>query len=368
MVPSPTFMSPTCSPHNGTALVRMYQYLRIATFWLLKCTAIFALSRYLTRDRLRILCYHGISIGDEHDYSPILFMRQSTFARRMRMLAASGWRIVDLDTAVLELTQGRLKKNTIAVTIDDGWLSTFTHAVPVLRNYEIPATLYVTTYYCDKNADVFNVAVYYMLWKTQRASAKLSTGCKELDGEYDLRGDKYSVGTRWIEIAETEMDWQQRQGLLPVIADALGMRSEDVFHGQRFRMMSSDQVTDASRLGIDIQLHTHRHRLPAASVDAMESEVSDNKRLLDVWAKKDCRHFCYPSGRYTVDHPLWLANMGLSSSTTCDPGTNEPGMDPHRLRRILDRETWSEIELEAAMSGYSDVLNKFFRGHGDSRR
>lgn len=36
----------------------------------MKALGLFALSRRLTKHKLRILCYHGISVADEHLFRP----------------------------------------------------------------------------------------------------------------------------------------------------------------------------------------------------------------------------------------------------------------------------------------------------------
>ncbi len=331
-----------------------------------KCCGLFWLARRVTRRRLRILCYHGISIGDQYLFEPVLFMRVATFVRRMKALIGQGWRIVSLETAVRELVEGRMVDDTVAITIDDGWVSTLTDAAPVLAKFRLPATLYVTTYYAEREADVFNVAVLYMLWKTRLDEVSLHTGHQGLDDVYRICGNALTVGTRWIEFANANLSWQQRQALLVDLARALELDPAEVLAPDRFRILAPDQIRTLSGAGVDIQLHTHRHTLPDSSYEAMEQEVLQNQMLLEQWIGKPCKHFCYPSGAYTIQQSDWLACMGLSSSTTCDPGTNPVGTHPHRLRRILDRDNWSALEFEAALSGLTELLAPFSRS--ESRR
>ncbi len=317
----------------------------------LKACGAFALSRRLTRGKVRILCYHGISIGDQHEFEPLLFMRASTFERRLKALKAQGWRIVSLDTAVRELKAGSLVDDTLVITVDDGWVSTAAEAAPLLARYRMPATLYVTTYYVERRADVFNVALYYLAWKTSLKHVALRTGHAGLDGDYAIKPDWVNVARRWIDFGNGNLSWQQRQELLPKIALALGLDSAEVFASDRFRIVDPAQLKALKDNGMDIQLHTHRHRLPDVSFEALRSEIVDNQSRLEGWTGGRCEHFCYPSGIYTLQQSEWLQQMGLASSTTCDQGTNDATSHPHRLKRILDRETWSDLEFEAMLSG-----------------
>src|SRR3546814_18666388 len=68
-----------------------------------KLTGLFALARLLTAGDLRILCYHGAALRDEHHFRPGLFMGKETFAARMALLARQGYPVIALDIAVASL-------------------------------------------------------------------------------------------------------------------------------------------------------------------------------------------------------------------------------------------------------------------------
>ena len=104
-----------------------------------------------------------------------------------------------------------------------------------------------------------------------------------------------------------------------------------------------------------MQLHTHRHRFPASHELALR-ELRDNRAVLEPLAGHPLRHFCYPSGYFRPAHLPWLAEAGVESATTCDPGMNRRGDSPLTLRRFLDDSRTSQLEFEAELSGFSDLL------------
>src|SRR3546814_17535202 len=61
----------------------------------------------LFRSDLRILCYHGAALRDEHHFRPGLFMGKETFAARMALLARQGYPVIALDIAVAALPPGQ---------------------------------------------------------------------------------------------------------------------------------------------------------------------------------------------------------------------------------------------------------------------
>ena len=321
-----------------------------------RALGIFALARRLTSRWVRILCYHGISIGDQHEFSPGLFMRSETFERRLRTLAAGNWRVVELDEALAAMANNTVSGAPVAITIDDGWKSTIDHMVPALSRANLPSMLYVTTHYVQHRAEVFNVACQYMLWRSQRKSFELKVGIEGIDGSYQLNGDLAAVRRHFVKVANQVLNEAGRQQLLRQLAVALDLDFDEMMREGRFRLMEAREVAPLAAQGIDVQLHTHRHRTPVSSQEDMAREIIDNRQFLEPLKGSPCEHFCYPSGEYDSRHPGWLAACGIRSATTTDSGLCDAASNRLLLPRILDRDDWTDIEFEAALSGLHVIL------------
>ncbi len=88
-----------------------------------------------------ILCYHRfggaagkMSVSPDH------------FAAQLEWLARNDYRVIRL-AQLTGFLQGReaLPQRSVVITIDDGYESTYRHALPALRKYNFPATLFVYT-------------------------------------------------------------------------------------------------------------------------------------------------------------------------------------------------------------------------------
>jgi hypothetical protein len=62
----------------------------------------------------------------------------------------------------------------------------------------------------------------------------------------------------------------------------------------------------------------------------------------------------------------WLAALGVKSATTIEPGLNYPDTPRFALRRLMDGHPVSDIEFEAEMTGFMEIVRalrerRFFR-------
>lgn len=105
----------------------------------------YATLRNVWRPGLRILMYHRVARLAAYDQ---LTVSPDRFAQQMQTLAQHD--VVSLEDGLQALQSGALRKQLIAVTFDDGYLDNLTEALPILQRYRIPATIFVTTRFCDQ--------------------------------------------------------------------------------------------------------------------------------------------------------------------------------------------------------------------------
>jgi len=109
----------------------------------LKLSGVTALAQRLSSGGV-VLCYHNVVAdggADPHDALG-LHMPLSTFQRQMRWLA-NNYDVVPLRDLVGRVSQGESLRGVAAVTFDDGYGGVFDHALPVLRDLSIPATVFI---------------------------------------------------------------------------------------------------------------------------------------------------------------------------------------------------------------------------------
>ena len=97
------------------------------------------LPRWLTGNRLHILMYHSISANpaDPHAISPERFLKQMQFLRDKRVLS--------LSDALTKLGTREHISGDYVITFDDGLLDFYTNALPILKDFGYPVTMFLPT-------------------------------------------------------------------------------------------------------------------------------------------------------------------------------------------------------------------------------
>jgi peptidoglycan/xylan/chitin deacetylase (PgdA/CDA1 family) len=317
----------------------------------------FAVAQRITRTQLRILCYHGFSISDEHELAPYVFMRTETFARRMRILRKRGLAVISLEEAVERLRAGAITNGETVITFDDGWASDLL-VMPILESYGFPACLYITTEHLGAGTEAFNVTLAQMVHRSKRDHISLRNLHPQIDGVYNVAGDPAAATAKLLAATEKIGSLQECQRLLGPLAEALGLDYAAFIAGGRFQFLSKEQITALAGKGVSIQLHTHTHHLPSGNFDEMANEIRKNRTAITHLTGVEPTHFCYPSGEYSPLHPEWLARLGVVSATTCDSGLNGSDNSLLLLKRYLDSEYTSDIEFEAEITGVRELLRR----------
>jgi peptidoglycan/xylan/chitin deacetylase (PgdA/CDA1 family) len=183
-----------------------------------------------------ILMYHRVARGPSQDRYTV---SDANFRRQIAFLRDQNFRVVSLGEFVAALQLGQtFAKPSIAITFDDGFESTFEHAVPILQEYGIAATFFLVTSLVGKTNAWMNPAKspVYPLMKWHQAEF--------------LRGNGFELGSHTcshpvltqvtVELAQVEIENSKKE-----IEDRIGVAVHSFAypHGA-----FNDQVRDLVRL------------------------------------------------------------------------------------------------------------------------
>jgi peptidoglycan/xylan/chitin deacetylase (PgdA/CDA1 family) len=337
----------------------MLRKIKLAALGLLRGSGAFHLvaNSKWRRERLLILCYHGTSLEDEHLWRPGLYMPPELLGSRLETLQAMHCSVLPLGEALIRLGDGDLPQRSVAITFDDGTYDFYKQAYPLLKKHGFPVTVYQTTYYTDHEMPIFNLTCSYMLWK-RRGEQVDSSRDLGLSEPMDLRTEvgRHRVVRGLIELSEREkLNGQQKNELAWRLAQTLGIDYSALAAKRILQLMNAQEVAEIGKGGVDVQLHSHRHRTPEEEV-LFRREIGENRDRILALTGTLATHFCYPSGVYRPEFLKWLNKENVVSATTCDAGLVSRHDNPLLLPRFVDTSGRTQLEFESWLSGVGSLI------------
>ncbi len=313
-----------------------------------------ALNTAWRRQKLLILCYHGISLEDEHQCDASLYMAPELLRQRFEHLRKAGAKVLPLGEAVARLYEGNLPPRSVAITFDDGFYDFKVRALPLAQEFGYPVTVYVTTYYSYFNRPVFDPALNYILWKRRGRKLMLEEAMTE---PVDLHDGSWRTVAGNLKQYATKAGFsgQEKDDLLRRLSVALSFDYEELCRKRILHLMTPEELQQVRIAGADVQLHTHRHRM-SNSKQQFDREILENQERIQQITHERAEHFCYPSGFYIPEYLEWLQDLKVQSATTCVPGMATPKTIRLLLPRLVDTSTVTATEFGGWVSGLASLL------------
>ncbi len=243
--------------------------------------------------------------------------------------------------AVERLHSGTLPDGAVCVTFDDGYADNEIHAMPVLKKYGIPATVFVSTGFLN-GGRMWNDSVIEVVRNYRDEVLDL----RELDLEsYTLRSTEQRLDAVDRILRQIKhFDPQERIALVNEIQK----------HGQQLPddlMMSDAQVQSLAHNGVTIGAHTVNHPiLSSICSDSARSEILDSKRYLETLLQESVDVFAYPNGRpeldYNVEHRNLVSELGFKAAVSTHWGVSTSQSDRYQLPRFTP---WDRHPLKFAI-------------------
>jgi peptidoglycan/xylan/chitin deacetylase (PgdA/CDA1 family) len=337
----------------------MFKSFKQGTLAALKRAGVFKIvenSRW-RRERLLILAYHGISLEDEHLWNSALYMPPANFRGRLKLLKQGGYKVLPLAEALHRLYADDLPEKSVAITFDDGNYDFYKQAYPIIKENNFPVTVYLSTYYSQYGRPVFDVMCSYILWKGCDA---VFYGRTIINHDITLNLNEASNRRAALQLIfkfarRNKLSAAEKDDLAANLARQLGVDYDALLDKRILQLMNPAEVAQISAEGVDVQLHTHRHRAPI-NHDLFFNEIEKNRRVIYEMTAASAAHFCYPNGNIHPNFSSWLKELNIVSATTCIPGLASRTSNELFLPRLVDGSMLAPIEFEGWLTGIASIL------------
>ncbi|MCX2975912.1 polysaccharide deacetylase family protein [Halieaceae bacterium IMCC11814] len=280
------------------------------------------------KQRLSILIYHRVVT--EFDPMRPAEPTREIFDWQMR-LVRQHFHPLSLLEALDKLESGQLPERAICVTFDDGYADNELHAMPILKKYAVPATVFVSPGFLN-GGRMWNDSLieFFRCFRgdsldlnelglgrhdTANMDARLASA-ERVIGEI-----KYRDPAERVQLVEQIQDWFEGEG-----------RPDDL-------MMTDAQVRSLASNGISIGAHTVNHPILASVTDEVaHREIQDSKARLEDMLQQSVDVFAYPNGQpgqdYRKEHVAMVKSLGFRAAVSTHWGVSDRENDCYQLPRF----------------------------------
>jgi peptidoglycan/xylan/chitin deacetylase (PgdA/CDA1 family) len=273
---------------------------------------------------LRVLTYHRVADAEgTPELDPALISATpEVFRRQMKHLRRWYAPVTLADVLSAYRTGRRLPRHAVHVTFDDAYRDFAEQAWPILREMEIPATLFVPTAYPEQGARAF-------WWdRLHRAAQRIdvgSAGAQSQLAEAIRRGHFKALRARLRQMPHDELE---------ALVDGMS-GDEEGASAHRDHVLSWDALRTLHRDGVSLGVHT-RHHVALTRVPEMRARIEIRGSIEDLRREVGGAPpvLAYPYGIYNERIAQIAREEGCLLAFSCDVGLNQPRItDPMRLKR-----------------------------------
>lgn len=276
--------------------------------------------------RLCIINYHRVLESPD----PLLESEPdiATFRWQMELLA-NCFNVMPLHDAIDYLAKERMPPRAVCISFDDGYRSVHDFALPILKEFALPATVFVTSGYIGGDN----------MWNDRIIEAVKSLPSGQLDlreiglGVYSVENlvDRKLTVNRLIEFFKY-LPPKVRVELTRKLEELVG---NNLSHGL---MLTRQMVLNLAQQGIEIGAHTITHPILASlENENARYEITVGKQQLEAITGQPVRLFAYPNGKVGMDfderHAQMAKEAGFSAAFTTSMGAATGKHDRFQLPR-----------------------------------
>jgi peptidoglycan/xylan/chitin deacetylase (PgdA/CDA1 family) len=252
--------------------------------------------------------------------------------------------VMPLNDAVDALKMRDLPARAMAITFDDGYADNREVALPILKRHGLAATFFIATGYLNggrmwndtiieaiRGSKANKLQLDHINWVEGAQLQALAIG-----SVFEKRAAIQAILGRFKYLSSSE-----REAASSSIADQCGNKLPDDL------MMTTEQVIEMHRAGMQIGVHTVTHPILAklGSID-VRKEIYDSKQFLESILGEDINLFAYPNGRPDRDFQLKdvaiVKELGFKAAVSTAWGVAKPESDLMQLPRFTP---WDKTRL-----------------------
>jgi peptidoglycan/xylan/chitin deacetylase (PgdA/CDA1 family) len=303
---------------------------------------LYSILRMRTKNKVLILMYHGIT----KKHNPVSnfdgkHVAKETFEKQLLYLKKH-YTIIPLDDVILWKQQKKeLPTNAVVLTFDDGYRNCYTTLYPILKEHNVPATIFLPTSSIrdeeekeeeKKEKNRSKIAWYDIVPFCIDATKKQKI---DIDGkEYSLKNEKEKI----VAILEIKVRIRDnahiRKRIIEEVEEQTEIKASECTN-EDFLFISWKECKEMQNNGISFGSHTITHQvLTHQKKEEVHKELKDSKATIEKHIQKECTTVAYPFGNNNKETREITKECGYIAGLTTEYGYNTKETDNMALQRI----------------------------------
>ncbi len=290
----------------------------------------------LIRSRPKIIfCYHRIlpkSKAVNNMLQDAMWVSPSNFESQIQWMTQIG-KVKAIEDLVCN--DSIPLKPTFAITFDDGWLDNYEYAFPILKKYNIPAKIFLSTNAIETNEMFWTEEIFY---KTNRlikhGQSKNIINYLRAFNEIPIAKNSKQIKrslSHFIERLKL-LDIESRRNIIIDFYEKIQAGQDKVFG----EILSWQHIREMRKHNITFGSHTHNHMITkGAEQSRIIDELIVSKKIIEQRIDVECKWFCYPNAMFNNDDHLLLSKAGYDYGVIMHSEFIKPKVSPYYLPRFI---------------------------------
>jgi len=321
-------------------------------------TGLLRISNELTPHKLNIMLYHGFCDSkNKGERTPnSRFMAISEFERHLKVYLKYGTPISLKDL----LCKEKLPPNPIVVTIDDGYANNYDLGLPVLKKYNFPATIFLTTGFIDRKLFLWTDWLEFIAVNASNADITIEVNEEVISfnlGEPQARNN----AVKQLKSILKNMPINKIKSFLYELQELSKVKYDWEKIPENLQPLTWKQIREMKKSGlISFGGHTVSHAiLSKCSKEEQHFEIVESKARIEKELNEECLILAYPNGK---ENDFTAETIGLAKKanyrmavTTNSGYENSNEYESYKLNR-WGTDLFRKGDLEFLISGGSLLM------------
>ena len=252
----------------------------------------------------------------------------------------------------------------IVMTMDDGYKSNLSDALPVFRKYDAHMTIFLPVTNVENRIPMWFDRLDYILQMDDKENREFDVGNKKFIFSGNRREDLAAsyAGFRGLIKKEYTNEGAFHSKIDEIISHyerSSGKSLANIFEEDPWSALLNWEEINGFR-GEDVQFGSHtmdHYRVDRLKEDALRYQMDESKKIIEKKTGNPCNYIAYPNGDCSESARNVAMESGYLAGLTTIEGINKIGCDTMMLKRIPLPWTSDETELLAYVSGISNGLS-----------